>query len=86
MGECRTNEDGTVTVCFPVYKTYCVRVRAPYQKKYTILGSSRSRRKAHVMLAEAMAKSDYWSRGDVLAEEGPMSYYEPRVIVEMVKQ
>jgi hypothetical protein len=71
-----------MSISRPRFKEYIARVKRPGERRYTILGKSRSKRKAFRMLADAM--QDFkWKRGDVLADEGPMSYYEPALLVEM---
>lgn len=79
-----TSRQPALIICRPSYKTFWARVRLPYERKYQVVGKSRSRSKAYRLLAEAMETGRY-KRGDVLAEEGPESYYEPSLLVEMVR-
>ena len=69
----------------PHFKSYIARVRRSGARRYEIVGRSRSRRKAYRMLADAMESGRYYKRGDVLADEGPGSYYEPTLLVEMTR-
>lgn len=89
MSDCETaclgSEEGHghMTICRPRFRTFVVRVRMAGERRYEIVGTSRSRRKAYRMLADAMEAKRY-KRGDVLGDEGPGSYYEPTLLVEMV--
>lgn len=73
-----------MTVSRPRYVEYIARARLPYERRYTILCRTDSRPHAYRVLAEAMHDGK-WKRGDVLGSEGPESYYEPRVLVEMTQ-
>ncbi len=75
---------GTMTICVPRFRYFYVRTRMPGCKNYDVLGKTRSRRKAFRLLAEAMETGKY-KRGDVLADEGDVSYYGPTQLVEMVQ-
>lgn len=66
----------------PRFVEYIARVRRTRERRFTILTRTDSQAHAYRTLAEAMAVGD-WMRGDVLGWEGPESYYEPAVLVEM---
>ena len=70
-----------ITITRPRFVHYIARVRERGRRRYTIIGRSRSRRKAYRMLADAM-QDRRWFRGDVLGDE-ELSYYGPVMLVEM---
>ena len=75
---------GHLTICRTRFTQYIVRVRLPYRQKYEIIRRTRSKRVAFRALAEAMEARRY-KRGDVFGDEGPESYYEPTLLVEMTR-
>lgn len=84
IGVCLGTEDGHghLTLTRAKYVNYAVRVRNRGERRMTIIGETRSRRKAFRTLADAIETGKWW-RGDVLGDEGRESYYEPSVLVEM---
>lgn len=76
---------GHLIVCRPRFTQYIVRAHIPYRRKYEIIKRTRSRRMAFRVLAETMADTRKYNRGDVLGDEGPESYYEPMQLAEMTR-
>ena len=76
---------GHITVCRPRFVQYIVRAREPYQRRYEIVGTTDSERHAYELLVETLRTHRRFRRGDVLGDEGPESYYEPSVLVEMTR-
>lgn len=74
-----------ITVCRPRFVTFTVRARERGRRRYEIIGGTRSRKKAYRMLAETMEQHTRYKRGDVLGQERQPSYYEPMVLVEMIR-
>lgn len=71
-----------ISINRPRFVSYIVRVRRPGNRLYDIVCSTDSKDHAFRELGAAMANGQ-WKRGDVLGDEGPESYYEPVVLVEM---
>ena len=76
---------GHLFICRPHFTQYIVRAHIPYMRKYEIIKRTRSRQVAFRVLAETMEATRRYNRGDVLGDEGPESYYEPTVLVEMTR-
>lgn len=64
-------------------RRYQARARRPGARKYSLIGEPRDSYNAAIMdLAKAFARS-MWKRGDVIMWE---DYYDPQVLVEMVRR
>lgn len=66
----------------PRFVQYIVRVRRRGDRRFNIVCRTDSQDHAFRELGAAMTNGQ-WKRGDVLGDEGPESYYEPTVLVEM---
>lgn len=71
-----------ISINRPRFVTYIVRVRRLGDRRFNIVCRTDSQEHAFRELGVAMVNRQ-WKRGDVLGDEGPESYYEPTVLVEM---
>ena len=76
-------------VCVPERFWYVPRVHEKGARTYKVLGRpTRSLTVAFDRVRDAMlADRNHWlNRGDILADEGPESYYEPHIIYEVFRR
>jgi hypothetical protein len=76
---------GHLIITRPRFVQYVVRARERGMRRFNIVARTTSERHAYELLAEALrtGMGGSYFRGDVLGDEGPESYYEPMVLVEM---
>jgi hypothetical protein len=73
---------GHLIVSRPRFYQYLVYVRGRGERKFKLVGKSRSRAKAGRILMEEMLEKRHF-RGLLCGDEGPMSYFEPTTLLEV---